>query len=112
MHGQACVDTVAAHNPTAPMTESSPGISNLWSHCLHRVPGATLSRTVLQGDPFSQPNPTAHVCTVSHVYEYMPKRGGEGGREGGRGSPRKDLLEERQAWSYRKLAASHPCLFP
>lgn len=86
-----------------PMTESSPGISNLWSHCLHKGPGATFSRTLLQGDPFSQPNPTAHVCMCPQVRMHVSTcQKGVG----------KDPLEERQAWGYRKLAAAHAWLFP
>lgn len=53
-----------------------------------------ISRTVLQGDPFSQPNPMAHVSTGSHAYKYMLNGGGKGGREkpwkgppGGKASP-------------------------
>lgn len=66
-----------------PRTESSPGISNLWNHCLHRGMGATLSRTVLQGDPFSQPNPRAHVCMRPQLIciQVHAKRWWEGGRE-------------------------------
>lgn len=89
---------------TASTAESSPGMSNLWSHCLHRGAGATLFRTVLQGDPFSQANPTAHVCTCPQVRMRLSTCQKVVGKEGERGGLGQALLQERQAQSYRKPA--------
>lgn len=97
------MDTMASHNPTASMTESSPGISNLWSHCLHRGAGATLSRTVLQGDPFSQPNPKAHVCMCAQVHMRMSTCQKVVGREGEKGG---EEALERTFWRRGKPGAT------